>query len=177
MRGKGPIRDVVVELRWQIEKGLQTQAFYLSCQPTSTCAVRKAFEENPLLQGGQPLLMSESPIDWAFPVHQDLASLRTGIGSFNRTCPQRTLQGLACIFAYTRCRAPSQGSAASAGNPDRPVRTPHLLHFGPHKPFSAPKSADCRPAWKVREYSRLRQKKAEARRYPGHRQAPRALAH
>ena len=41
-----------------------------------------AFEKNPLIQSGQSLLVSESPVEQAFPIRQDLTSLCEGIGSF-----------------------------------------------------------------------------------------------
>jgi len=44
------------------KKGLNKQAFYLSCVALLHGCRKKAFEKNPLLPSGQSLLMSESPI-------------------------------------------------------------------------------------------------------------------
>ena len=77
------------------KKGLNKQAFYLSCVTVLHRCRKKAFEKNPLLPSGQSLLVSESPIEQAFPIHQDLISLSTGIGSFKHMLSIRTQQGLA----------------------------------------------------------------------------------
>lgn len=53
-----------------------------NCQANLRNCRNGAFEKNPLIQSGQSLLVSESPVEQAFPIRQDLTSLCEGIGSF-----------------------------------------------------------------------------------------------
>jgi len=128
-------------LRRKTKKGPQKQAFFQQCELTSTCAVRRAIEGNPLLSSGRSLLASESPIVRAFPGRQDLTSLSTGIGSFKYTPLIRTLQGSACTLWYIKSETAGQGNKAPSCRAFRQHFCPvHPISIGGSSTFSEDKN-------------------------------------
>ncbi len=59
---KFEMSDIYPTLWKKQKKGLNKQAFYLSCVALLHGCRKKAFEKDPLLPSGQSLLVSESPI-------------------------------------------------------------------------------------------------------------------
>jgi hypothetical protein len=98
-----------MERRYKKRACRKTSPGMIPIRPSSTDAVSKAYELNPLVQRGQPLLASENP---AFGGHVRPDKVRLPLANIYRFChialALRTSQGSACIFIYTSLGEKSQ---------------------------------------------------------------------